>query len=414
MQPHPLHSTCLHFYSALANEASARLAHNLSTSKLQTLRCAKVSYQDALRSMPKPKPIPMDKSAMAMEPTNGVRPRALMAPAAIRPNSNRPDSDILGARYDDGMTDGEMTDDEYHNGDDPGDSSGDSTPTVESHSDSPRCPSSQSSIGSFHDPQEKEQDYKERSSRTDSTLSATSIQLQLLSRSSGSTMYFGYNIDDGATSEDEELTPPPLRVGRTPQMHVSSPSSSTTVTATTGTPSASGAIDPPPAQHGTGFRLSRPTSVYYPSNPFSLSRSSSVSRRSNIAPAPTAADLALLPVPAAPATFSPEVQAVMRFNAQLYGFKDILYSHIEDVNNAITATEEVQRARRENGIKGVMFEDSVDEEGQKRRRRERIEKLRKDGWRGERFWGKRYQRVAERAESELVGGGEGAVAAEAA
>ena len=104
----------------------------------------------------------------------------------------------------------------------------------------------------------------------------------------------------------------------------------------------------------------------------------------------------------------------MRFNAQLYGFKDILYSHIEDVNNAITATEEIQRERKEKGVKGVVFEDTVDEENLKRRRRERIEKLRKDGWRGERFWGKRYQRVAERAESELAGCDEEGVAAEAA
>ena len=363
--------------------------------------------------MPKPKPIPMDRSAANVEAVSGVKPRLLMAPITTRPNSNRPDSEVLGNRYDDGMTDDEYYEEDGHANVEEG-SSGGSTPTVDSHSESPRGPSSQSSVESFHDAQEKEQEHQKRMSRTASTISATSIQLQLLSsRASGSAIYFGCNVNDSAHPEDDKMTPHPLRISsRNPTTHVSTPSTSTTVTAAS---AASPHSDPPIANHGTGFRLSRPTSVYYPSNPFSLSRASSLSRRSHLSPsAPSASDLALLPNPAPPTlTSSPEAQAVMRFNAQLYGFKDVLYSHIEDVNNAIGQTEEVQRERKEmllnkGGRKGVVFEDSVDEEGVKRRRRERIEKLRQDGWRGERFWGKRYQRMAERAEGELVGCAEAA------
>lgn len=364
--------------------------------------------------MPKPKPIPMDKSAIVADSTTGVKPRLLMAPVTTRPNSNRPDSEVLGNRYDGGITDDEYYDDDDDDDDDNNKhaegSSGESTPTADAHSESPRCPSSQSSIESFHDAQEKEQEDKKRMSRTASTISATSVQLQLLSsRASGSAIYFGCHTNDAASHGDEKLTPHPLRISKSPTMHVSSPSTSTGATTTL-----PNTTDPATAHHGTGFRLSRPTSVYYPSNPFSLSRASSLTRRSHPAPTPSASDLAFLPAAPSPTALTslttPEAQAVMRFNAQLYGFKDILYSHIEDVNTAIAATEEMQKERKENcakgGVrKGVMFEDSVDAEGVKRRRRERVEKLRRDGWRGERFWGKRYQRVAERAEAELVGRG---------
>ena len=67
--------------------------------------------------------------------------------------------------------------------------------------------------------------------------------------------------------------------------------------------------------------------------------------------------------------------------------------------------------------KCVVFEDDCDDEtgemrkragddedAVKRRRRERIEKLRGKGWKVERFWGKGYQHVAERALAEVWGG----------
>ena len=49
-------------------------------------------------------------------------------------------------------------------------------------------------------------------------------------------------------------------------------------------------------------------------------------------------------------------------------------------------------------------DDEDEGDAVKRRRRERIERLRGKGWKVERFWGKRYQRVAERALAEVWGG----------
>ena len=50
-QPHPLHATYLHFYSAVSSEAIARLAHSLSPVKVDLLEQAKVSYQAAASSL---------------------------------------------------------------------------------------------------------------------------------------------------------------------------------------------------------------------------------------------------------------------------------------------------------------------------------------------------------------------------
>jgi len=47
-----LHATYIHFYSALSNEAIARLTHDLSTAKLYVLKEAKSSYQAAASSLP--------------------------------------------------------------------------------------------------------------------------------------------------------------------------------------------------------------------------------------------------------------------------------------------------------------------------------------------------------------------------
>lgn len=51
-QPHPLHATYLHFYSAVSSEAIARLAHSLSPVKIDLLEQAKVSYQAAASLLP--------------------------------------------------------------------------------------------------------------------------------------------------------------------------------------------------------------------------------------------------------------------------------------------------------------------------------------------------------------------------
>lgn len=51
-QPHQLHATYLHFYSAVSDEAIARLTHNLSPSKIDLLEQAKVSYEAAASSLP--------------------------------------------------------------------------------------------------------------------------------------------------------------------------------------------------------------------------------------------------------------------------------------------------------------------------------------------------------------------------
>jgi hypothetical protein len=48
----PLYSTYIYFYSALSSESVARHAHDLSTSKLQTLKEAKISYLAASSSLP--------------------------------------------------------------------------------------------------------------------------------------------------------------------------------------------------------------------------------------------------------------------------------------------------------------------------------------------------------------------------
>jgi len=47
-----LHAIYIHFYSALSNEATARLTHDLSTAKLYILKEAKSSYQAAASSLP--------------------------------------------------------------------------------------------------------------------------------------------------------------------------------------------------------------------------------------------------------------------------------------------------------------------------------------------------------------------------
>lgn len=47
-----MHATYIHFYSALSNEAIARLTHDLSTAKLYILKEAKSSYQAAASSLP--------------------------------------------------------------------------------------------------------------------------------------------------------------------------------------------------------------------------------------------------------------------------------------------------------------------------------------------------------------------------
>lgn len=52
IQPNPLFASYLHFYSALSTESLARLAHNLSASKIPTLLQAKESYQKAASSLP--------------------------------------------------------------------------------------------------------------------------------------------------------------------------------------------------------------------------------------------------------------------------------------------------------------------------------------------------------------------------
>ncbi|KAM0804029.1 hypothetical protein BDR22DRAFT_641403 [Usnea florida] len=52
IQPHPLHATYLHFYSAVSSEAIARLAHDLSPIKLELLEQARTSYQAAALSLP--------------------------------------------------------------------------------------------------------------------------------------------------------------------------------------------------------------------------------------------------------------------------------------------------------------------------------------------------------------------------
>lgn len=51
-QPHPLHATYLHFYSAVSSEAIARLTHNLSPVKVHLLEQARASYQAAASSLP--------------------------------------------------------------------------------------------------------------------------------------------------------------------------------------------------------------------------------------------------------------------------------------------------------------------------------------------------------------------------
>ncbi|CAD6564342.1 MAG: hypothetical protein ASARMPREDX12_002631 [Alectoria sarmentosa] len=51
-QPHPLHATYLHFYSAVSSEATARLTHNLSPVKVHLLEQARASYQAAASSLP--------------------------------------------------------------------------------------------------------------------------------------------------------------------------------------------------------------------------------------------------------------------------------------------------------------------------------------------------------------------------
>ncbi|KAL2041370.1 hypothetical protein N7G274_005752 [Stereocaulon virgatum] len=48
----PLYSTYIYFYSALSSESIARHAHDFSTSKLQTLKEAKISYLAASSSLP--------------------------------------------------------------------------------------------------------------------------------------------------------------------------------------------------------------------------------------------------------------------------------------------------------------------------------------------------------------------------
>lgn len=52
-QPHPLHTTYLHFYSAVSSEAIGRLTHNLSPVKIHLLEQAKISYQAAASSLPR-------------------------------------------------------------------------------------------------------------------------------------------------------------------------------------------------------------------------------------------------------------------------------------------------------------------------------------------------------------------------
>ena len=49
-----LHASYLHFYCALSNEATARVAHPLSVSKLQSLEEAKTSYEAAASRLPAP------------------------------------------------------------------------------------------------------------------------------------------------------------------------------------------------------------------------------------------------------------------------------------------------------------------------------------------------------------------------
>lgn len=51
-QPHPLHATYLHFYSAVSSEATARSTHNLSPVKVHLLEQVKASYQAAASSLP--------------------------------------------------------------------------------------------------------------------------------------------------------------------------------------------------------------------------------------------------------------------------------------------------------------------------------------------------------------------------
>ncbi|KAK3178934.1 hypothetical protein OEA41_001072 [Lepraria neglecta] len=55
-----LHATYIYFYSALSSESIARHAHNLSTSKLQTLKEAKISYLAASSSLPIADKIPFE------------------------------------------------------------------------------------------------------------------------------------------------------------------------------------------------------------------------------------------------------------------------------------------------------------------------------------------------------------------
>ena len=54
LPPLPLHTTCLHFYTALSEEAIARQMHDMSMAKIQKLQHTKSCFERAISSLPQP------------------------------------------------------------------------------------------------------------------------------------------------------------------------------------------------------------------------------------------------------------------------------------------------------------------------------------------------------------------------
>ncbi|MCJ1266797.1 hypothetical protein MMC22_006682 [Lobaria immixta] len=92
--PHPLHTSCLHFYLALSTEGISRLTHNLSTAKIQLLKQARGSYQAAALSLPVVESTTEsheyldDEASSESASTSASTPRAALSiPSPTRPSS---------------------------------------------------------------------------------------------------------------------------------------------------------------------------------------------------------------------------------------------------------------------------------------------------------------------------------------
>lgn len=106
VKSHPLSVTCLYYYTAMSNEATARLMHSLAPSKIPLLYDARHSYQAAVAALPLP-------DELGAEDTFDIRSETLSSSSSASSSAN-------------------------------------STPTP-SRANSPLYPSSQSSEGSVED-----------------------------------------------------------------------------------------------------------------------------------------------------------------------------------------------------------------------------------------------------------------------